>query len=346
MSSLAGALQQLDAGLNNPLTAEQPGLKASISAVNDVMNTGTAQTGNQSLKDIAKNTATAAQTLAQMFPPSSTNDEANSAIASLSALLERDDLPEDVKASIQESINTLQEQASTQESAKSDIQELLKNVVIGTQTTSAVVDQVAQNTIAINAGTDKLSSGASELNNAVTGQNGLIDQVNAGVSTLKNGTSQLCEGIGGQNGLANGLNQLASGSSQVSSGAATLNKKMTEAYNGAKSVSDGAAQLNSGAAQLDSGAGTLVNGLQTLNNGSAALIEGVKKLDDGAIALNDGMIQFNEEGIQKLVEVFDGDIDGLLNKVNTILDSSKSYKNFSGISDGMDGDVKFIFVTE
>ena len=54
MSSLAGALQQLDAGLNNPLTAEQPGLKASISAVNDVMNTGTAQTGNQSLKDIAK----------------------------------------------------------------------------------------------------------------------------------------------------------------------------------------------------------------------------------------------------------------------------------------------------
>lgn len=346
ISSLAGALQQLDAGLNNPLTAEQPGLKASISAVNDVMNTGTSQTGNQSLKDIAKNTATAAQTLAQMFPPSSTNDEANSAIASLSALLERDDLPEDVKASIQESINTLQEQASTQERAKSDIQELLKNVVIGTQTTSAVVDQVAQNTIAINAGTDKLSSGASELNNAVTGQNGLIDQVNAGVSTLKNGTSQLCEGIGGQNGLANGLNQLASGSSQVSSGAATLNKKMTEAYNGAKSVSDGAAQLNSGAAQLDSGAGTLVNGLQTLNSGSAALIEGVKKLDDGAIALNDGMIQFNEEGIQKLVEVFDGDIDGLLNKVNTILDSSKSYKNFSGISDGMDGDVKFIFVTE
>lgn len=121
---------------------------------------------------------------------------------------------------------------------------------------------------------------------------------------------------------------------------------MTEAYNVAKSVSDGAAQLNSGAAQLDSGAGTLVNGLQTLNSGSAALIEGVKKLDDGAIALNDGMIQFNEEGIQKLVEVFDGDIDGLLNKVNTILDSSKSYKNFSGISDGMDGDVKFIFVTE
>ena len=60
ISSLAGALQQLDAGLNNPLTAEQPGLKASISAVNDVMNTGTSQTGNQSLKDIAKNTATAA----------------------------------------------------------------------------------------------------------------------------------------------------------------------------------------------------------------------------------------------------------------------------------------------
>ena len=40
------------------------------------------------------------------------------------------------------------------------------------------------------------------------------------------------------------------------------------------------------------------------------------------------------------------DIDELLNKANELLDASKEYKNFSGIADGMDGSVKFIFVSE
>lgn len=346
MTQLANAAGQLNAGLNNPITDKQPGLKASISAVDAVLNNGTAQTGNQSLKDIAKNTAATAQTLSEMLPPAQSGTDSENAVSSLSALLNRDDIPEDVKAVIQESMQAIETQSKLQEKESATMQELLQNVVIGTQTTSAVVDQVAKNTTAISAGTEKLAAGANELNNAVAGQNGLIHQINAGVSTLKSGTAQLREGIGGKNGLANGLNQLANGASQVNNGATTLNEKMAEANNGAQSVSKGASQVNAGAAQLSTGAGTLLNGLQTLNNGSSALIEGVKKLDDGAIALNEGMIQFNEEGIQKLVEVFDGDIDGLLDKVNTILDSSKQYKNFSGISDEMDGDVKFIFVTE
>ena len=61
--------------------------------------------------------------------------------------------------------------------------------------------------------------------------------------------------------------------------------------------------------------------------------------------MNSGMIQFNEEGIEKLVSVFDGDIDALLDKANELLDASKEYKNFSGIADGMDGSVKFIIET-
>ena len=267
------------------------------------------------------------------------------------------DLPEDAKASIQASISSLEKdkQARQTSAAKLDkqiqslagTQELLKQVVIGTKTTSAVVDKVAGNMTKINAGTTQLAQGAKELDTKVTdSKSGLIAQVNGGVSALKNGTSQLREGIGGKNGLANGLNQLASGASQVNSGASTLNEKMAVANSGAKELHKGASQLSAGASQLDSGAGTLVSGLNTLNKGSSALIDGVKKLDAGAVALNDGMIKFNKEGIEKLVSVFDGDIDGLLDKVNTILDSSKNYKNFSGISEDMDGEVKFIFVTE
>ena len=76
------------------------------------------------------------------------------------------------------------------------------------------------------------------------------------------------------------------------------------------------------------------------------MVDGVKQLDDGAGALSEGMIQFNEDGIKKLVSAFDGDISGMLDKLNGMLDASKEYKNFAGISDGMDGEVKFVFVTE
>ena len=76
------------------------------------------------------------------------------------------------------------------------------------------------------------------------------------------------------------------------------------------------------------------------------MIDGVQQLDDGAAELNDGMIRFDRDGIQKLVDAFGGDVEDLLDKMNDMLDASRAYKNFSGISDGMDGEVKFVFVTE
>lgn len=167
-------------------------------------------------------------------------------------------------------------------------------------------------------GIKQVADGAAELNEGVNGKDGLVSQVNSGVIQLKSGTAQLLAGVDGTNGLASGLGQLAAGSSQ----------------------------LASGASQLNSGAGTLSTGLNTLQSSTGALVSGVEQLDSGAAELNSGMIQFNEEGIEKLVSVFDGDIDALLDKANELLDASKEYKNFSGIADGMDGSVKFIFVSD
>ena len=90
----------------------------------------------------------------------------------------------------------------------------------------------------------------------------------------------------------------------------------------------------------------MTDGLGTLQTGSGTLIDGVTQLDEGAGTLNDGMIQFNEEGIEKLVDVFSGDVGDLLDKMNEMLENSRGYNNFSGIADGMDGNVKFIFVSE
>jgi putative membrane protein len=111
-------------------------------------------------------------------------------------------------------------------------------------------------------------------------------------------------------------------------------------------LASGLETLLEGASSLNAGAVVLNSGLGTLQSGSGELVEGVTKLDTGAAELNDGMIQFNKDGINKLVDAFDGDVENLLANLNDILDASKSYKNFSGISEDMDGEVKFIFVTD
>ena len=151
--------------------------------------------------------------------------------------------------------------------------------------------------------------------------------------SLQKGISLLQSGVGEMGA------KLGAGTNELLSGIGTLQE-------GANSLDAGLGTLASGASQLNSGAGTLSTGLNTLQSSTGALVSGVEQLDSGAAELNSGMIQFNEEGIEKLVSIFDGDVDALLDKANELLDASKEYKNFSGIADGMDGSVKFIFVSD
>lgn len=210
----------------------------------------------------------------------------------------------------------------------------------------------------IQKGINTLADGVAALNAAVNDPSqGLMAQVNSGVAQLQAGTSQL---LSGGDDLASGLDQLSAGAQKLDAGSTELSEKMGEANEGAKSAASGAAELASGASDLSSGASelasgasrlndgalTLKDGLNTLQSGSGELIDGVQQLDDGAAELNDGMIRFDRDGIQKLVDAFGGDVEELLDKMNDMLDASRAYKNFSGISDDMDGEVKFVFVTE
>lgn len=77
-----------------------------------------------------------------------------------------------------------------------------------------------------------------------------------------------------------------------------------------------------------------------------ALIEGITQLRDGAMQLSDGLKEFNEEGVQKLVDAVDGNLGGLGDRLQAVIDVSRNYKTFSGISDDMEGSVKFVYRTE
>lgn len=115
---------------------------------------------------------------------------------------------------------------------------------------------------------------------------------------------------------------------------------------GAVKLNSGASTLKDGTAQLKEGAATLYNGVLTMKDGTPALTDGVTKLRDGSMQLSDGMKQFAEEGIQKLVDFVDGDLEGFVARLKATVDVSKDYQNFSGISEDMDGKVKFIYRTK
>lgn len=118
------------------------------------------------------------------------------------------------------------------------------------------------------------------------------------------------------------------------------------AASGASSLSSGSAALKDGTEQLKTGAAALYNGVLSLKDGVPALVDGVTQLRDGSKALSDGLKQFNEQGVQKLVDLVDGDLEGIAARVKATIDVSKDYRNFAGIRDDMDGQVKFIYRTD
>lgn len=118
------------------------------------------------------------------------------------------------------------------------------------------------------------------------------------------------------------------------------------AKDGADKLNGGAAALKKGAADLNSGIDELYRGILTLKNGAPALTEGVSALHDGAGKLSDGLKEFNETGVQKIVDAANGDLAGLLTRVKATADVAADYKSYTGLADGMNGSVKFIYRTD
>lgn len=121
----------------------------------------------------------------------------------------------------------------------------------------------------------------------------------------------------------------------------------------------GAAQLQSLKAQLDSynafyqglisytnGVADAASGANTLNQAMPALLSGVNDLKDGALQLSDGLAELNEEGIQKLADAVNGDLSPMLTRLRATADVSKRYRSFAGLSDDLDGTVKFVYKTD
>lgn len=129
-------------------------------------------------------------------------------------------------------------------------------------------------------------------------------------------------------------------------GVLTYTAGVGSAYNGAGQISSGTAQLAQGASTLAAGADTLKNGMNTLASSTDTLIAGIAKLKDGAMQLRDGMTTFDEEGIQKISDIFGENFDELIDRLQAVVNVSKEYNSYAGISEDMKGSVKFIYKSD
>lgn len=143
---------------------------------------------------------------------------------------------------------------------------------------------------------------------------------------------------------------IESAKSNVSS---QINAKQENGYSlvtGADALSTGASSLANGTKSLINSIPTLTGGIKQLADGTNQIVSGVdqlttgsKTLADGAHTLADGMVQFNEEGINKILDAYNGDLKPFTDKLQAVIDAGEEYQTYSAIADGQTGSVKFIY---
>lgn len=251
-------------------------------------------------------------------------------------------------------------QTASQAAYMKYMKEVSGNLAAGAQTVQAGMNSLYQALLLLNdgqSGVPALAAGAAQLKDgtaaAVTGTKELQEGtavLDGGIGTLKTGTEALQAGTvkltEGTGKLDDGAASLQEGAGKLDDGAKELDDGAGKLQDGASQLGDGASQLQDGAVELDDGAAQLKDGAAELDDGAAQLQDGATELDDGALELKDGMIRFDEEGIRKLTDLFGDDVEKVIDRIDALKDAGDRYNTFSGLQEGTEGSVKFIYKTD
>lgn len=171
---------------------------------------------------------------------------------------------------------------------------------------------------------------------SIDGQNTIASKL-AGESTkMKGSVTALQEGAAK---LVKGSRDLKNGLTDLSGGAQDLNTGITQACEGAGLLEAGAGDLKKGAKQVNDGAGDLNSGAKKVNAGAGTLASGSRDLASG-------ISKFKNDGVDKLAEVFDGDLSKVVDRLKALQDAASDYQSFAGKQAQTKGTVKFIYKTD
>ena len=230
---------------------------------------------------------------------------------------------------IEEIVNNSGVSEAEKEKVTAAIQEALKSAQIDNTKTTKSLNTTGQTVV----GTAALVSG--QLNQAATD---LGDEVNA----LQSGADQ----VAGTEELQSGAKKLYENSEPLLTGIHKLKDGGTQLASGVSQLAAGANTAADGAGTLANGANTAAAGAKTLADGTDTLVSGADTLASGADTLASGMSEYKTDAIDKLTDIFDGDIGKVTARIDAMKDLSANYKSFAGIKDGMNGSTKFIIETE
>lgn len=124
--------------------------------------------------------------------------------------------------------------------------------------------------------------------------------------------------------MPGGFAQLQAGLDQLAQGTDTYMKAVGRVSQGASTLADGSAQLN---------------------DASAGLYSGLAELHDGAAALRDGVQEFSKKAGKELGDDFGNGLQNVVRRLKAVQQAGKAYQTFTGLADGMTGNVKFIVET-
>ena len=189
-------------------------------------------------------------------------------------------------------------------------------------------------------GTTQLATGATELQTGTQSLADKLPELTKGITSLVNGSNELVKNNDTLNAGATALN---AGASQLSAGTQSLMNSVPTLTSGIKQLVDGSNTLVANNAQLNSGASQLADGTNQIVSGVDQLTTGSKTLSEGAHTLADGMVQFNEEGINKILDAYNGDLKPFTDKLQAVIDAGEEYQTYSAIADGQTGCVKFVY---
>lgn len=293
---------------------------------------------NTGLTQVQGGINTVNSTLAQLEASFSNNKQCIDALnAALAAM------PEGAsKTQLQAVVTNLTKVTETQ---KSTIQQL-KAATASNSTLGKGVSTLVQTT----GSKGDLKNGAEQLKGGVTKFSAGASKLQAALPALQNGTKQFNEATsklpGALSQLTAGANKLGSNSKALRAGASKLQASGAKLSAGGKKLTSNNAALLSGISKLSSASSQLVNGGGKLSDGSVKLTDGIHTLYDGSVKLHDGMVKFDNEGITKLYNKANDDLQGVLDRLKAIKSLGDNYKSFTGKSDSMDGSVKFIIKTD
>lgn len=199
---------------------------------------------------------------------------------------------------------------------------------------AAVIDALGDTIGALRAGRSQVDGAVSAIDKVAAS---LLNEESAGqLAALQAGAAQVAQGAAS---LSEGINALDAGLAELNNSTGTLNS-------GVSQLKDGAGQLSDGANTLIANNEALLNGAGKLKDGTMAIMDGVGTLGNGAHELADGIVQFNEEGIEKILNSYNGDIQPLVERIKAVLDAGEGYQAYTNIADGVNGSVKFVYKTE